>query len=306
MYDFKIFQRQDNLKLRARIIDSIRQFFSHNNYLEIETPVRIPAPAPETYIDAQSAGEWWLQTSPELCMKRLIAAGFPRIFQISRCFRNGERGDRHLPEFTLLEWYCAEQDYRYMMKECEQLIGAVAMDLNAGLSLSYQGQIVDLTPPWTRLSVAEAFERFASIPMATALSEGRFDEVIAEEIEPMLGQGAPLFLYDYPASSGALARLKSSDPTVAERFELYVCGLELCNAFSELTDPVEQSQRFRAEAEERYKAGKPVYNMPEKFLRSLEFMPSATGNALGVDRLAMLFADAVCIDDVVAFTPEEL
>ena len=295
-----------NLRLRARVIRTVRQFFTEHDYLEVETPIRIPAPAPEAYIDAQPSGSWFLQTSPELCMKRLLAAGYPRIFQICKCFRRNERGRRHLPELTLLEWYTTGVDYNGMMTQCEALIGDVTRQAGFDDVLRYQGQSIDLTPPWPRLTVAEAFDRFTSLPAEQALKEHRFDEVMGLDIEPKLGIDKPVFLYDYPAACGALARLKPEDRRLAERFELYIGGLELCNAFTELTDPSEQRLRFEEERKMRRLAGKSVIPMPEKFLNALKDMPDATGNALGIDRLVMFFADTTEIDDVVAFTPEEL
>ncbi len=276
------------------------------NYLEVETPVRIPAPIPEAHIDAVPSGDWYLHTSPEVCMKRLLAAGMPRLFQICRCFRQGERGQRHLPEFTLLEWYTAEVDYSHMMAQCEELIRAVARWNGFGERIVYQGETVDLSGIWDRLTVREAFERYASLSVEDALVRGKFDEVIAFEIEPHLGREKPLFLHDYPAECGALARLKPEDPSVAERFELYIRGMELCNAFTELTDAAEQRTRFQEEQTIRQKNGKPVYPLPEPFLDALADMPPASGNALGVDRLVMLFADAAEIDEVVTFTTEAL
>lgn len=272
----------------------------------METPIRIPAPAPEAHIDAQPSGSWFLQTSPELCMKRLLAAGYPRIFQICKCFRRNERGGRHLPELTLLEWYTAGTNYNGMMAQCEALIGSVARVAGSGDMLRYQGQRIDLTPPWPRLTVAEAFDRLSSVSVEEALKENRFDEVMGLDIEPQLGIDKPVFLYDYPAACGALARLKPEDCRLAERFELYIGGLELCNAFTELTDPTEQRLRFEEERKMRRLAGKSVTPMPAKFLSALKEMPAAAGNALGIDRLVMLFADTTEIDDVVAFTPEEL
>lgn len=295
-----------NLELRARVIQAIRQFFVDSGYLEVETPNRIPAPAPEANIDAQPAGNWYLHTSPELCMKRLLAAGFPKIFQICKCFRRNERGRRHLPELTMLEWYTAGSDYLEMMNQCEALIGRVARQIGSGSSLVYQGNRIDLQAPWQRLSVAEAFKRYTATTMEIAVKEKRFDELLVIHIEPELGRGRPVFVYDYPASCSALARLKPGDRQLAERFELYIGGLEICNAFTELTDPVEQKLRFEWEQDLRRYAGNAVYPMPHKFLQALTDMPSATGNALGLDRLVMLFADANGIDDVVAFTPEEL
>lgn len=295
-----------HLELRARLLTAIRNFFLDNAYLEVETPVRIPAPAPETHIEAQSSGDWYLHTSPELCMKRLLAAGFERIFQICKCFRRQERGRRHLPEMTLLEWYTAGVDYRHMMDQCQALIGAVARQLNLGPVLTYQGRPIDLRPPWTRLSVEEAFALYGALSLEDALATDRFDEVMGLQIEPRLGWDHPVLLYDYPASCGALARLKGDPATLAERFELYIGGLELCNAFSELIDPIEQRLRFEQESARRGSAGKPVYPLPEPFLASLHDMPPAAGNAMGVDRLLMLLADVREIDEVVAFVPEEL
>jgi lysyl-tRNA synthetase class 2 len=216
---------RSNLERRARIIDGTRLFFNQADFLEIETPVRIPAPAPEAHIDAQEAGPWFLHTSPELCMKRLLAAGFERIFQICRCFRRGERGGRHLPEMTLVEWYVAGWDYLDLMRQCEELIGFLADRLGVGRVLTYQGRRVDLTPPWDRISVDDAFRRFGGMSAREALEKDCFDEMMGITIEPHLGLTRPLFLYDYPAACGALARRKPTDPSLAERFELYMAGL---------------------------------------------------------------------------------
>lgn len=295
-----------NLELRARFLRSIRNYFTDHGFLEVETPSRIPSPAPEANIDARATEGWFLHSSPELCMKRLLAAGYPRLFQICRCFRKEERGRKHLPEFTMLEWYAAGWDYRDMMGQTEDLIRTVAADLGMINAIAYQNQTVDIEGPWQRMAVPAAFDTYGSISMDEALSTDRFDEVMGTEIEPNLGRETPVFLYDYPASRGALSRLKNGDSRLAERFELYICGLELCNGFSELADPVEQRIRFEKEQKERRLSGKPVYPMPEAFLQSLVGMPDAGGNALGIDRLIMLFADTTVIDDVVAFTPEEL
>jgi lysyl-tRNA synthetase class 2 len=296
-----------NLITRARVIQAIRNFFVENDYLEIETPIRMPAPAPESHIDAVESGNWFLQTSPEICMKRLLAAGFPRIFQICKCFRQAERGRLHLPEMTLLEWYRADSNYLDMMNECEALILGVAGEM--GLKediLPYQGTQIRLTPPWPRIRVSDAFDRFGSISLNAALAHDQFDEIMVAEIEPKLERSRPVYLYDYPACRGALARLKPQDSRYAERFELYIGGLEICNAFSELTDAAEQSARFERELAYRRESGKRVYPLPHKFLEALKDMPEASGNALGMDRLAMIFADASAIEDVVAFAPEEL
>jgi lysyl-tRNA synthetase class 2 len=288
------------------VIDAVRSFFNQAGYLEVETPVRIPAPAPEVHIEAQPSGNWFLQTSPELCMKRLLAQGCDKIFQICRCFRRGERGRFHLPEMTLLEWYTAGWDYTDLMRQCEALITAVADRLRLGRQLVYQGCPVDLSLPWQRLGVAEAFDRFGGMTVAQALDRDCFDEIMGLAIEPRLGVGKPVFLTDYPIACGALARRKPGNPWLAERFELYMAGVELCNGFSELTDPQEQRARFEADHRRRSAAGKAAYPSAEPFLQSLSCMPPAAGNALGLDRLVMVLIDAAAIDEVVAFTPEEL
>lgn len=299
-------QIKQNLHLRARIIQAVRSFFIEREYLEVDTPIRIPAPAPEAHIDAVASEDWYLQTSPELWMKQLLAAGYPRVFQICKCFRHQERGRKHLPELTMAEWYQAGGNYSDLMDDCQELIGSIAGQTTGSSNLSYQGQSIHLDPPWPRLSVDEAFRRYATMEVEEALSENCFEEVLVNEIEPNLGITRPLLLYDYPACLGALARLKPENQLVAERFELYIAGIEVCNGFSELTDPAEQRKRFESEQKIRKSLHKPVYPMPQNFLTALTDMPAACGNALGLDRLVMLFADSANIDDVVAFTPEEL
>jgi len=295
-----------NLIRRADILNLIRAFFRAQGFLEVETPIRIPVPLPEAHIDLIGSEGWVLQPSPEICMKPLVAAGCERIFQICKCFRKGERGRRHLPEMTLLEWYAAAETYSDMMTRTEQLILSIAQGLGLGRELMYQDARIDLTPPWPRLTVAEAFRRYASLPADAALVQGRFDELMGMEIEPRLGAERPVFIHDYPAACGSLARLKPGDPSVAERFELYIGGLELCNGFSELTDPAEQRRRFEAELEIKRRSGRPAHGLPENFLEALSSLPPCAGNALGVDRLVMLLADAASIDEVVAFTPNRL
>ncbi|MDY6849124.1 MAG: EF-P lysine aminoacylase EpmA [Thermodesulfobacteriota bacterium] len=287
---------------RARIIQMIRAFFIDHGYLEVETPHRVPGNAPETYIEPETSGDWFLHTSPELAMKRLLAAGYERLFQICRCWRSAERGRRHLPEFTLLEWYRAQADYTALMRECEQLLTALVPSGR----LAWREHTLDLTQPWERLTVAEAFQRYTDTTSHRALSDDRFDEVISDEIEPRLGFETPVFLIEYPAELAALARKKPDNHRVAERFELYIAGLEIANAFSELTDVEEQRARFAREEEQRRSNGHPSYPSPEKFLAELVHMPPAAGIALGVDRLVMLLTGAESIDEVVAFTPEDL
>jgi lysyl-tRNA synthetase class 2 len=193
-----------------------------------------------------------------------------------------------------------------MMDQCEKLIQFVAEAIGHFVSIDYKDRLTLLSSPWDLMTVSEAFDRFSRTSMKEALAQNRFDEIMTIEIEPCLGYDRPVFLYDYPASCGALARLKPDNPSVAERFELYIAGLELCNAFSELTDPVEQRKRFEEERQLRKHAGKIEYPMPESFLSALKDMPAASGNALGMDRLILLLTGANSIDDVVAFIPEEL
>ena len=304
--NWSLVRRRETLQARSAIINEIRRFFFVGGYLEVETPLRIPAPAPEAHIEAIPSDGWFLHTSPELCMKRMLAAGYGRIFQICRCWRDGERGALHLPEFTMLEWYRVAADYRSLMDECETLLRSLPRVLGQDCSVRYQGKEADLSGAWERLSVSEAFARYGGMVMEEALAKDLFDEIMVREIEPRLGIGQPTFIYDYPAERGALARRRGDNPAVAERFELYICGLELANAFSELTDAAEQRARFSLEAAYRGSMQRTVYPLPEKFLDELGDMPPSAGIAMGVDRLVMVLLDAATIDEVVAFTPEEL
>ncbi|RLB72929.1 MAG: EF-P lysine aminoacylase GenX [Deltaproteobacteria bacterium] len=300
--NWQLARKRATLEKRARIIQQIRAFFIEQNFLEIETPHRIPANAPELHIDAVPSTDWFLQTSPELCMKRLLAAGYDKLFQICRCWRAGERSKTHLPEYSMLEWYRSHCDYHQLMHDCEALF----LHLLPGQQITWQGKTIDLSLPWPRMTIAEAFSQFSSVPLEKALATDEFDSIIVFEIEPKLPADRPIFLTEYPGKYASLARKKPSDPQVAERFELYIGGLELANAFSELTDPTEQQQRFSKEESQRRKAGKPPYPSPEPFLKELATLPPSTGIALGIDRLIMLFCDQNKIDDVVSFTPEYL
>jgi lysyl-tRNA synthetase class 2 len=239
-------------------------------------------------------------------MKRMLASGYEKIFQICRCWRDKERGSHHIPEFTILEWYRANCDYTSLMEECEALILSVAGSLGLESKLAYLGEEIDLTPPWERISITDAFERFTGNPVSGVLERDLFDEIMVTEIEPNLGKRKPAFIYDYPAERGSLARLKQDDPSLAERFELYMGGLELANGYSELIDAEEQRRRFSKENKDRLLMGKTSYPFPEKFLDELKDMPPSAGIALGADRLVMVFTNAPSIDEVVAFTPEEL
>ena len=302
----QIEEKKHILRKRQLITQAARAFFYSQNFWEIETPCRIPAPIPETYIDSVVSGSWFLQASPEICMKRLLAAGYKKIFQICKCYREGERGSRHLPEFTLLEWYRSDSDYTDLMADCENLFGHIAASLEAGMRLDYQGKNLELDPPWERITVDEAFRLYASVPLEEAIHTGQFEEILVDKVEPFLGIRKPTFIYDYPLPLASLARRKRNNSSLAERFELYLFGMELANGFSELIDPAEQRKRFEETAQERLQWRKPNYPMPEPFLHDLANMPEAAGIALGLDRLIMIMTNAGIIDDVVAFTPEML
>ncbi len=285
---------------------AIRHFFTRRGYLEVDTPLLLPNLIPEEHIDPVRASRGYLQTSPEMCMKRLLAAGYERVFQICKCFRDTERGTLHLPEFTMLEWYRARIDYRGLMEECEELLPWVTRRLGIGNPIPCRGHQVDLTPPWERLSVQEAFRRLSPLSVEEALEREVFDEILTRHIEPHLGSPRPTFLYDYPVALGALARRKAAAPELAERFELYLAGIELANGFSELNDVREQRERFQAAVRFRSAQGKETAPIPERFLQALPCLPESAGIALGVDRLTMVLTDAGSIDQVSSFTPEEL
>lgn len=271
--------------------------------MEVDTPCRLPSLIPEANIAPQKSGDWFLQTSPEMCMKRLLARGHDRIFQICKCFRKNERGARHLPEFTMLEWYQTGIDYMDLMAECEDLFRFLVKEHDFS---GKAAQCFRAENPWQYLSVSRAFDIHAGVSVEKVLKENNFDEVLVRDIEPHLGLGRPTFLFDYPAVLGSLARLKGDDQSVAERFELYVNGVELANGFSELTDAEEQHNRFSKERALGRKLRRNFGPMPSKFLDDLERIDEAAGVALGLDRLVMLLCGAERIDDVVSFTPENL
>ncbi len=257
-------------------------------------------------------------------MKKLLACGWEKIFQICRVFRDGEVGNYHQIEFTMLEWYRAHADYFKIMEDCEGLIHFLATRVMGREEWSYGGEKLDFSAPFERLRVSQALRVYAGVDIekngdsVSLLEEARskgyhfdrgetysfeevFFKIFLETVEPRLGFPKPVILYDYPASMAALARLRPDQPLWAERFELYIAGLELANAFSELTDAEEQRRRFEEEQKHRAKLGKPVYPIDEELLESLSRMPPSAGIALGVDRLAMIFCDARKIQEVLAF-----
>ena len=290
------------LELRARLMRALRTFFSERDFLEVETPVRIAAPAPEVHLDAEPSGEAWLRTSPELHMKRLLAAGYERIFQVGPCFRRGESGARHRPEYTMLEWYRADADYHDILADTKALIPFLARAAMGSTLLLRAGREIPLEPVWEYLTVSEAFLGFAGWDPVQQFDPDRFDLDLVDKVEPQLPREAPVILADYPAPAAALARRKPGRPAVAERWELYLDGIEIANAYSELTDPVEQAARFEEWNRARAAAGKPAYPRDRDFLDALEEgLPPCAGVALGVDRLVMLFAGADSLDAVLPF-----
>lgn len=293
------------LELRSRLIHAVRSFFHDQGFLEIQTPLLTTAPAPEPHIEAIAAAQGrFLITSPELYMKRLLAAGYERIFQITPVFRAAERGRYHHPEFSLLEWYRANADYRDLQKDCADLLRTLHRRTAHTAPWRRGDTRLEVDGDWLRYTVREAFLKFAGWEPGPDVDLDRFDVDLVEKVEPHLGFPRPCILEDYPANQAALARLKPGDPSVAERFELYWAGIELANGYSELNDPEEQRTRFEDAIEKRRKAGLLPYPLPHTFLESLEHLPPSAGIALGVDRLVMLATGAGHIDQVVAFPPD--
>jgi lysyl-tRNA synthetase class 2 len=295
-----------NLKRRAQIYDLAREFFRGRGFLEVETPARVPVIAPEINIVPEESSDWYLITSPELHMKRLLAAGYPLIFQISHCFRKGEHGRLHNPEFSLLEWYRANAGFPEVIADTEQLVTSLAGMLGPGKSIIYQGTSIDLSLPWPRLSVRDAFIKSAGWDPVASYDSECFDHDLATLVLPNLETARPTVLVEYPAAAASLARLKPGDPSVAERSEVFIGGLELANAYSELTDPGEQKKRFAMEIEQIEREQGRKMKMPESFIEAVGSMPRSGGIALGMERLVMLLCDAGSIDEVTAFTVEHI
>ena len=268
----------ENLQKRAAVVRRIRAFFDARGFVEVETPVRIAAPAPEPHNDCPPCGADFLRASPELQMKKLLAAGMDRIYQIGPCFRDGEKGRRHNPEFTMVEWYRRDATYFDIAADAEALLA-------------------DLSPSAKRpgrLTVRDAYLRFAGWDPWLRWDKDRFDFDMAQKIEPNLPKG-PVFLIDYPAQACSLANVRGD---VAERWELYWQGVELANCFTELCDGAEQRRRFEAAREERRALGEADYPIDEAFLSDLPRVRSAAGVALGIDRLVMLLCGESDIQSV--------
>lgn len=288
---------------RAAILRSLRMTLDEVGFIEVETPVRIPSPANEPHIIPPPSGNAFLRASPELQMKRLLSIGFTKIYQIGPCFRAGERGDKHNPEFTMLEWYRADADYLMILGDLKKLVCDAAAAVCGSNQITVGGLSIDLAGSWEKITVREAMKRYAGWDPVEAFDAERFDFDMAMKVEPALPKDRPCVLIDYPAQAASLSRLCRHDPRTAERWEAYLGGVELCNAYSELQDPVEQRKRFEEARALKSACGETPMPLDEDFLRELENMPPAGGAALGVDRLVMVLLDAAAIDDVRAFCP---
>jgi len=278
------------LRKRAKALRALRDFFDSRDFIEVTTPVRIAAPAPEPHIDCPPCGGDFLRASPELQMKKLLAAGAERIYQLGPCFREGELGSRHHPEFTMLEWYRLGATYLDILKDTQELLAAL---------LSSCGSCVATAPspshPTTCVTVEEMYRRHAGWnPFTDSWDQDRFDYDMATKIEPNLPSGF-VFLMDYPPAAASLSKLRGN---VAERWELYYNGLELGNCFTELCDGPEQRRRFNLAREERRQLGESDYPLDEEFLELLPLIPSAAGVAIGIDRLIMLLCGETDIHSV--------
>jgi lysyl-tRNA synthetase class 2 len=327
--------RKPLLQARAAITRALRAWFDAQGFAEVETGILQVSPGNETHLHAPrteliradgTRATRYLRTSPEFAAKKLLAAGERKIFEFARVFRDRERGDLHLPEFTMLEWYRAGASYDAVMADSVVVIALAAQATGIG-RFSFRGGSVDPSAEPELLTVAAAFERFAGIDLLATVADGEgdraalaaaagkkvritdddtwsdiFSKVLVEHVEPQLGQGRLTALFEYPVPEAALARANPSDPRVAERFEIYACGVELANGFGELTDAVEQRRRFTEAMDEKQRRYGERYPLDEEFLAAVALMPEASGVALGFDRLVMLASGAVRIDQVV-WTP---
>jgi lysyl-tRNA synthetase class 2 len=326
--------RRPVLIARSRIVAALREWFAARDFVEVETASLQVSPGNETHLHAfatdlvspgATPARRYLRTSPEFACKKLLSAGEPRIVEFARVFRNRERGALHAPEFTMLEWYRARAPYEALTQDCAAIV-AVAAKAAGTQRLTFRGREIDPFVPPEFLTVVEAFARYAGIDLTVSLSPADrerfaasaaaagirladddtwgdiFSRVLVERVEPRLGLGRATVLYEYPAALSALARPTASDARLAERFELYACGVELANGFGELADPVEQRRRLGVEMAEKERIYGERYPLDEDFLAALAQMPPAAGVALGLDRLVMLATGAPHIDHVM-WTP---
>ena len=317
------------LQARAVALAALRRFFAERDFLEVETPLLVPSPGLEIHLDAVTAGGGYLITSPEYQMKRLLAAGLERIFQVCKCFRAGEHGPHHASEFTMVEWYRGYDELDTIRADTEALVAAVVTAIAGAPIARVAGRAIDVTPPWPRMTVRDAMRTWAGVEVAgdepapalvarvraagievaddTAWDDAFFAAFLARVDPAIAALDRPIVLEDWPAPLAALARRAPGDPTTALRFEAYVGGLELANAFGELTDPVEQRARFVEDQTTRAARGRAVYPIDDKLIAALaEGLPPSAGIALGFDRLVMLATGAAQIDDVLTFAAAEL
>lgn len=291
--------RKPFLTGRAGILRAVRGWFHDQGFTEVEPAMLVPSPGAETHIDAFAADDRYLHTSPEFAMKRLLAAGEEKIFSLGKCWRRGEEGPLHASEFTMLEWYRAHSPYGRVMDDCVEIARVAARAAGAD-ALRWRGKSCDPFTAAERLSVHDAFDQLA--PVAMPRDSDAFSAALVQHVEPQLGDGALTLLTEYPIREAALARRAPHDPNVAERFEMYACGVELANGFGELTDPVEQRRRLIEAMDEKQKRYATRWPIDEDFLAALAHMPPASGVALGFDRLVMLATGARHINDVL-WTP---
>ncbi len=282
------------LRVRHRLLSAIRHFFDARGYLEVETPVRVRCPGVDPHVDAFSAGGGlYLATSPELHMKRLLCRQAPKIYQITHAFRKGERGSRHNSEFTILEWYRTDTDYLGIMEEAEQLLSEVAVRIAGAGRFAF---------PLQRISVDLFFHQHAGWEPSRSWDESRYNRDWMDKIDPALRQMPPVFLVDFPAPLASLSRLHRDNPLLCERFELFINGLEIANAFTELTDPDEHEKRFDSSAHIRRGLGKVPYVPDDGFRKAFQSgLPESGGIAVGIDRLVMALCDCSEIESVMAF-----
>ena len=297
----RLIEIRPNLERRALIFQLTRAFFIERWFLEVDTPLRVSSIAPEQHIAPFESEGWFLSTSPEIHMKRLLAAGYDRLFQISHCFRRGERGQQHSPEFTILEWYRTGADYEQMIHDTEELVVTIAEKSGLGSTIQFQNQRISLAPPWPRITVRDAFLRAAGWDPISDPNPLNFDTDLVNKVIPSFDPTRPAVLKDYPATMASLARLSPTNPGVGQRAEVFIGGLELANAYSELRDAEEQGRRFQEEMKQIQRAGRRAV-MPQRFLEAVAHLPDCGGIALGLDRLVMLFCDTNSIDEVIPFT----
>lgn len=295
------------LEQRSLALRLIREYFERQKFIEVDTPIRVRAPSLDRHVDPVGAGPaHWLISSPEYAMKRLLVGGLPRIYQLGHCHRAEEHGPLHEPEFLMLEWYRAFADVEEVMRDTERIVARVLRALTGGRHVRLRdGRRVCFEPPFLRTTVRKAYRRYAGIRDAAALArddERRYFELFVERVEPGLARATrPVFLVEFPITQAALARPCPDDPTLAERFELMLGGIELCNGYGELTEPLENARRLRADRAWRTRNRRVRYPIDRRFLSAMaEGMPRSAGNALGVDRLVCLGSGCEAIADVMS------